>query len=125
MIKLKDILNEAVLKEGKTASIVWSGYTWDPDEKMISSDISGYNIVADKLSTARALMKVFAKKDWDIQVGKVYMRSNEPIRHDKLGDIELPEGIYDPYHFPEEPKKWDGSSKTLKKQFKLVKPVKK
>jgi hypothetical protein len=114
----RKIINEGV------ASTVWSGYTWDPDERMISSDISGYNVVADKLSVARALMKVFAKKDWDIQLGKVDQRSKESISHDKLGDVKLPEGIYDPYHFPEEPKKWDGSSKTSKKDFKLVKVIK-
>ena len=114
----RKIINEGV------ASTVWSGYTWDPDERMISSDISGYNVVADKLSVARAMMKVYAKKDWDIQLGKVDQRSKESISHDKLGDVKLPEGIYDPYHFPEEPKKWDGSSKTSKKDFKLVKVIK-
>ena len=125
-INLKTLVEKferKIINEG-LASTVWSGYTWDPDEKMISSGIGGYNVVADKLSAARTLMKVYAKKDWDKQIGKIDMRSKESIRHDKLGDVKLPEGIYDPYHFPEEPKKWDGSSKTLKKQFKLVKAIK-
>jgi len=125
--QLKEIIREEIkiireeikiINEG-LASTVWHGYTWDPDEKMISSDISGYNVVADKLSVARALMKVFAKKDWDIQLGKVDMRSKKSLK-----DVKLPEGIYDPHNFSKQPKKWDGSSKTLKKQFKRVKVIK-
>jgi hypothetical protein len=107
----RKVLNEA------SALTYWSGYTWDPEEKMISSDISGYYVVADKLGTARALMKVYAKKDWDKQIGKIDMKSKKSL---KGGNI--PDGIYDPKGFLNKiPKKWDGSNKTLKKDFKNVK----